>query len=88
MSGARSGLIVDDLETGECMLSVRTVRWIMATYLLLFMLATTWPGASLFNAVRPLVFGLPFNLFFIALLIVIALVLLAALYTSEQRSGD
>jgi len=55
--------------------------------MLVFLLATTWPGAIVFNRVQPLILGLPFNLFFIAVLIVCALGLLAALYISEQRSG-
>lgn len=67
-------------------MSVRAVRWVVAAYLLVFLLATTWPGALLFNSVRPLILGLPFNLFFIALLIVGGLGLLTALYVSEQRS--
>ncbi|MEL7189465.1 MAG: DUF3311 domain-containing protein [Pseudomonadota bacterium] len=67
---------------------IQTVRWIVAAYLLLFLFFTTWPGAILINTVGPLVFGLPFNLFCIAILIVIALCLLAILYASEQRSED
>lgn len=70
------------------MLSVKTVRWIVAAYMLLFLVATTWPGADLINTVQPLVLGLPFNLFMIAFLIVIALGLLTALYFSEKRSED
>ena len=69
-------------------MSVKTVRWITAAYMLFFLLATTWPGATLMNHVEPFVLGLPFNLFFIALLIVIALGLLTALYMSEQRTGE
>ena len=56
--------------------------------MLFFLLATTWPGATLINHVEPLVLGLPFNLFFIALLIMIALGLLTALYISEQRAEE
>ncbi|MEO0883694.1 MAG: hypothetical protein AAFY34_13335 [Pseudomonadota bacterium] len=68
-------------------MSVRAVRWAVIAYMLLFLLATTWPGAMLFNHVQPLVLGLPFNLFVIALLIIGALGLLTALYISEQRTG-
>ena len=67
-------------------MSIRTVRWIVASYMLFFLLATTWPGAMLINRVQPLILGLPFNLFFIASLIIVALGLLTALYFSEQRS--
>ena len=54
--------------------------------MLLFFLSAVWPGAMLFNRIEPFVLGLPFNLFFIALMIVGALCLLAALYISETRS--
>ncbi|MEM8800588.1 MAG: hypothetical protein AAGF15_10970, partial [Pseudomonadota bacterium] len=49
-------------------MSVRAVRLFVAAYILVFLLATVWPGALLFNRVEPLILGLPFNLFFIALL--------------------
>ena len=64
------------------------MRRIVAAYLVVFLAGTTYPGVTLFNQVEPLVIGLPFNLFVLALLIVIALVLLAALYISETRSQD
>lgn len=64
------------------------MRGVVTAYMLLFLLATTWPGASLFNRAEPLVLGLPFNLFVLALLISVALVMLAALYVSETRPED
>lgn len=67
-------------------MSVRAVRWAVVIYMVLFLLATTWPGAALFNDVTPFVMGLPFNLFFIALLICGGLGVLVALYFSEQRT--
>ncbi len=69
-------------------MSIRAVRLAIAAYMVLFLLATTWPGAAFFNSVTPLVFGLPFNLFFIAILIVGGLAMLVGLYVSEQRSGE
>lgn len=69
-------------------MSVLSVRIAVAAYMLLFLLATIWPGALLFNKVQPLILGLPFNLFFIALLITGGLGVLTALYFSEQRSGS
>ncbi|MEL6687791.1 MAG: DUF3311 domain-containing protein [Pseudomonadota bacterium] len=53
--------------------------------MLFFLAMTTWPGATLVNDVEPFILGLPFNLFFIAALITIAIALLTALYFSEQR---
>ena len=67
-------------------MSVRFVRMAVLTYMLLFLLATTWPGALLFNQIQPLILGLPFNLFFIALLITGGLGVLTALYFSEKRT--
>ena len=66
----------------------RIVRRIVAAYMVIFLAGTTYPGVTLFNQVEPLIIGLPFNLFMLALLIVIALVLLAALYITETRSQD
>lgn len=76
------------IESGEHVLSKGTVRGIVVAYLLIFLGATTWPGATIYNQALPLVLGLPFNLFILALLIMLALVLLAALYISETRSSD
>ncbi len=67
-------------------MSVRTIRMAVAAYLVVFLLATTWPGVTLINKVTPLMLGLPFNLFSMAVLILIALCLLAALYFSEKRN--
>ncbi|WP_298336779.1 hypothetical protein [uncultured Erythrobacter sp.] len=66
-------------------MSKSAVRTMITAYLVLFLLGTTWPGAMLFNHVEPLMLGLPFNLFVLAVLISFALVLLAALYASEKR---
>lgn len=67
-------------------MNVRTIRWAVFAYMLVFLGFCTWPGAQLINKVEPLIMGLPFNLFFIALLILVALALLVVLYVSEQRS--
>ncbi|MEM1052241.1 MAG: hypothetical protein AAGI28_09120 [Pseudomonadota bacterium] len=69
-------------------MSTGKVRGIVIGYMIAFLLATTWPGAMLFSKSEPLVMGLPFSLFFIAALILIALALLALLYLSETRSPD
>lgn len=66
-------------------MSVQAVRWLVAAYMLVFLLATTWPGAMVFNRATPFVIGLPFNLFVLASLITLALGLLALLYFSETR---
>lgn len=75
-------------ESGERLLGIRTVRWLTAAYMAAFFIAVTWPGFLLFNRVTPIVFGLPFNLFAIALFITFAMVVLFLLYRSEQRRDD
>ena len=66
-------------------MSIRAVRILTAIYMVAFLIAVTWPGFQLFNHVKPLILGLPFNLFCIALFIIIGMVILFALYRSEQR---
>lgn len=75
-------------EEGGFVLSVRTVRWLVAAYMALFLILTIWPGATLINAVEPFVLGLPLNLFVIAVLIMGGLGMLTILYLSEKRAGD
>ncbi|MEM1053428.1 MAG: hypothetical protein AAGI28_15170 [Pseudomonadota bacterium] len=69
-------------------MKARMVRWIFGLGIMAFLAMTTWPGVYMINRIEPLVLGLPFNLFAIALLIVVALGLLTALYLSEDQSGD
>ena len=66
-------------------MSVQTFRGVLIGYSLLFVALTIWPGATLINSVEPLVLGLPFNLFVIAMLILGGLGILTALYLSETR---
>lgn len=61
------------------------MRVVTAVYFCFFLLAVTWPGFSLFNRVEPLILGLPFNLFSLAILILIGMGVLYALYLSEPR---
>ena len=70
---------------GAALLSIRAVRGLVAAYMLLFLLTTTWPGAQVFNRPEPFIIGLPFNLFVLASLITVALGLLTLLYFSETR---
>ena len=48
-------------------MNIRWIRWGAALYFLLFALAVTWPGMIPFNRIHPLVLGLPFSMFWIAL---------------------
>ena len=69
-------------------MGILTVRYALAGYLVLFLGLTTWPGATFLNDVQPLILGLPFNLFSIAVLIMGGLVLLSALYLVEEKTED
>jgi TRAP-type C4-dicarboxylate transport system permease small subunit len=69
-------------------MSVRIIRWLTAVYMFAFLIAVIWPGFLLFNRVTPIIIGLPFNLFCIALFIVIGMAVLFLLYRSEQRRAD
>ena len=66
-------------------MGTRAVRWLTAIYMITFLIAVTWPGFLLFNRVTPIILGLPFNLFCIALFILIGMAVLFLLYRSEQR---
>ena len=48
-------------------MNVRWVRRGAALFFLLFVLAVTWPGMLPFNRIHPLILGLPFSMFWIAL---------------------
>ena len=67
---------------------LKRIRLAVVAYMIFFLGVTTWPGVMLVNRVQPLILGLPFNLFFLALIIMGALVLLAALYRAEQSARE
>ena len=69
-------------------MGIRTVRWLTAVYMVSFLIAVTWPGFLLFNRVTPIIIGLPFNLFCIALFIVVGMAVLFLLYRSEQQRSE
>ena len=68
-------------------MSVRTARFFAAGFLVLFLLAVTWPGMIPFNRVRPLVLGLPFSMAWVALWVVLACLVLWLVHAVETR-GD
>ncbi|MEO1015373.1 MAG: hypothetical protein AAFX08_09340 [Pseudomonadota bacterium] len=61
------------------------MRRVTFIYLTFFLLAVTWPGFTLINRPTPIVLGLPFNLFCLAVLILAGMGVLYALYRSEGR---
>ena len=71
-------------------MSLRVARWSTGAFFLLFVLAVTWPGMLPFNQVRPLVLGLPFSMFWIALWVFLSFLVLLFLdrvEETERRAG-
>jgi hypothetical protein len=67
----------------------RLVPWGAAGFFLLFTVAVTWPGMIPFNRVEPMVLGLPFNMVWIALWVVLSfvvLVLVDRLHEGSRKS--
>ena len=67
-------------------MGIRAVRRLTIAYMIAFLLAVTWPGFLIFNHVQPIIFGLPFNLFCIALLVVGGMAVLLLLYRAENNN--
>ena len=70
--------------------NVRLVRWATAIFFLLFVLAVTWPGMVPFNRIHPLVLGLPFSMFWIALWVFCSFLVLLIVdrVEGQARKGD
>jgi TRAP-type C4-dicarboxylate transport system permease small subunit len=60
----------------------------VVVFFLVVLLAMIWPVATLFSHARPLVLGLPFYLFYLAVLLVGSFLVLLALYVWENRTGS
>lgn len=63
----------------------RRVRFMFAAFMVMYVLAVTYPGITPFNRIYPLVFGLPFVFFWIVVWIVIGLIVLAIADSVESR---
>lgn len=68
--------------------SVRWVRRGAAIFFLLFVLAVTWPGMLPVNRIHPLVLGLPFSMFWIALWVFCSFLVLLLVDWVEARARD
>lgn len=64
----------------------RVYRTVLVFYVFVF-LATIWPAVTLFSHARPLVFGLPFFLFYLVVLLLTSFIMLLVLYLWEGRHG-
>lgn len=49
--------------------------------------ATMWPVYPLFSRLRPLVFGMPFSLFYLVVLVGVCFFSMLGLYLWEERGG-
>ena len=65
----------------------RLYRSVLVFFVLVF-LAMIWPVAVLFSHARPLVLGLPFFLFYLAMLLLGSFLVLLSLYLWENRTGS
>jgi len=65
----------------------RVYRSVLVFFVFIF-LAMIWPVATQFSHARPLVFGLPFFLFYLTSLLLTSFVILLVLYLWEDRAGE
>ena len=65
----------------------RVYRGVLAYFVVIFV-AMIWPVATLFSHARPLIFGMPFYLFYLTILLVGSFLVLLAVYRWEERSGS
>jgi hypothetical protein len=56
-------------------------------YFIVIFLAMIWPVVTLFSHARPLILGLPFFLFYLAVLLVASFLVLLRLFYWEERAG-
>lgn len=63
----------------------RAAPFAFIAFLVVNVIAVTYPGVIPFNRVRPFVFGLPFVFFWIALWIVLAMLMLVIVDMVESR---
>lgn len=68
-------------------MSVRVARRMTFGLLGLYTVFLTWPGVTAFNRVQPLVFGLPFIMFWIMVWVVLVGVGFALLHAAETRAA-
>jgi len=68
--------------------SVRSVRLVATIFFIAFALAVTWPAMIPFNRIEPLVFGLPFSMFWIACWVAVSFLVLVWVDRSEERARE
>ena len=70
-------------------MKIQMVRRGAGLFFILFVLAVTWPGMMPFNRIDPMILGLPFSMFWIALWVFLSFLVLLGVHQSERReSGE
>ena len=75
-------------EERDADMTLRTARRLTGAYLVIALIAVTWPGMTPFARIEPLVLGLPFSMAWIAGWIAGVVVVLALLDRVEKRHRD
>ena len=65
----------------------RVYRAVLGYFVVIF-LAMIWPVVTLFSHARPLILGLPFFLFYLAILLVSSFLVLLSLFLWEGKTGS
>ena len=65
----------------------RRVYLAVLVYFAVVFLAMIWPVVTLFSRARPLILGLPFFLFYLAVLLLASFAVLLALFLWEGKTG-
>lgn len=65
----------------------RRVYQAVLGYFLVVFLAMIWPVVTIFSHARPLILGLPFFLFYLAVLLLASFLVLLVLFQWEGRTG-
>ena len=70
-------------------MNVRSARRLVVCYLVAYTILLTFPGVVPFNAIQPMVLGMPFNFFWLLLWIVLTPLCMWAAYRVEaSRSSE
>ncbi len=64
----------------------RVYRLVLGYFIVIFV-AMIWPVVTLFSHARPLILGLPFFLFYLAVLLIASFLVLLWLFHWEERAG-
>lgn len=81
--GLRPFMVTSD--QGRPDMTLKTARALTWTYLVLAILAVTWPGILPFARIRPLIFGLPFSMAWIATWVAGCVVVFGLLELVERK---